>query len=732
LFYIVKVYIKILKEKIMFNFFNLPFIIMGFTSILLQIAVLRLLLSTFSGNELDIGITLSFWLIYVGLGSFTGRKIKFKNAFAFSFILIAIFAQPTVLAIKAIRPALSLEPGEIVSLFYTILATSISLFPLCFVIGTQFPLAVSYAGQYDPIPGSIHSAGKVYGIEAIGSFIGGVLFTFIISSRMNAMELCLLISLINILLALYVSDKKIIALILIIPISFYLGLNKIATALPWHGLDVSETAESKYGEITVIKVREQSSIYSNGHLLFSYPDLPVEEMKAHLPMSLHISPSRILVIGGSPGTIKEFLKYPVTGIDFVELDPKIIKISLGLLNEEDKAAIKDPRVRIIIEDGRKFIKGLKDPTYDMIILNLPQPSTASINRFYTSDFFREAKKVLKENGILALSLPKSSGYIGRSMQTASGSIYNSLRSVFKHVEVTAQEYGGLFASDSPINTNPEILEQRFAKRGIITRHFNQYIFLDAFSPFGVDYVRKRLEVIKNINTDLRPSAYIYNLILWSEVHGGEVLKYMLNFKGWQVVSVLIITLMLISFFIFKRKKRVIYYSVFSTGFSGMSFVLIILLIYQSLYGYIYEMIGLLTATFMMGLWIGTLLTKNIRRPFTLLFYLELMTIILALISPLFFREEPLFYCLILLSGIITGGQFNTANLSIGELKLAGKLYGLDLIGSFLGAFIPSIIFIPLFGVWHTLLLIAVIKAVSALMILALLKAHFSVDNSGAI
>jgi len=54
----------------------IPFLVMGITSMLLQITVLRLLLSTFSGNELDIGITLSFWLIYVGLGSYMGRKIR--------------------------------------------------------------------------------------------------------------------------------------------------------------------------------------------------------------------------------------------------------------------------------------------------------------------------------------------------------------------------------------------------------------------------------------------------------------------------------------------------------------------------------------------------------------------------------------------------------------------------------------------------------------------------------
>ena len=275
-------------------------------------------------------------------------------------------------------------------------------------------------------------------------------------------------------------------------------------------------------------------------------------------MALHPSPSRILVIGGSPGTLREFLKYPVDGIDFVELDPKIIEVSSGLLNIEDREAVKDRRVKIIVEDGRRFIKRLKKPTYDLIVLNLPQPSTASINRFYTSDFFREAKSVLKDNGILALTIPQSTGYIGRSMQTSSGSIYNSLKSVFKYVEVTAQEYGGLFASESAINTDPEILENRFAQRAINTRHFNQYIFRETFSPLNVDYVRNRLSTIKFINTDLKPSAYLYNLMLWSEVQGDKAFKYLLKVKEWHIISISVITLITISFFIFRRKRRVIF------------------------------------------------------------------------------------------------------------------------------------------------------------------------------
>lgn len=698
----------------------IPFVVMGFSSMLLQITVLRLLLSTFSGNELDIGITLSFWLVYVGLGSFTGRRLMPKHAFTLSFVLVALLSLPTAFAIKAIRPALSLGPGEAVSFALTILSTGICLFPICFIIGIQFPLAVSYSGRYDSIPSGSGAAGRVYGLEALGAFIGGVLFTFVISSRISAMELCLLLSLINILIAIYVSREKIITLVFIIPLSFYLGLHKIALTLPWHGLELSQTAESKYGEIAVIKVWGQSSIYGNGHLFFTYPDRPSEEIETHLPMTLHLSPSKILVIGGSPGTLREFLKYPIDYIDFVELDPKMVEVSLKLLDMHgDRDVVKDRRVRIIVEDGRRFIKRLKGAKYDMVFLNLPQPSTASINRFYTFDFFKEAKTVFKEDGILALTISQSTGYIGRSMQTANGSIYNSLKSVFRHVEVTAQEYGGLFASDTPINIDPETLENRFIQRNLAVRHFNQYIFRDAFSPLYVDYVRKRLGDIKIINTDLRPSAYLYNLMLWSEIHGGKVLKYLLDVRGWHIISISVFLLLAISFLISKRKRRVIYYSIFTTGFSSMSFTLAVILSYQAIYGYVYEMIGILSATFMIGLWTGTVITKHTERALRMLFYLEVTTTILALTAPVFFRAEPLFYLLILLSGAITGGQFSTANLSIGEPEAAGRLYGLDLIGSFLGAFIPSIIFIPLFGVSNTLLFIAGIKAISAAMILSL-------------
>lgn len=687
----------------------IPFIPMGFISLLLQITVLRLLLSTFSGNELDIGITLSFWLLYVGLGSFLGRRIRLKYAFAISFILIALLTQPTVLAIKAIRPVLSLEPGEIVPFTATILSTALTLFPICFVIGIQFPLAVSYLGGKD-------AAGRVYGLEALGAFIAGLFFTFVISARIPFMELSLFIALFNVLIAFYLSRRKIISFLLLIPLSFYFVFYTFAITLPWQELKLTKTLESRYGEISVIEMKGQSSIYTNGQLLFTYPNIPTEEFRAHLTMTLHASPLDVLVIGGSIGTLRELLKYPVERIDFIELDPLIVKVSSGILNAGDKKVMKDHRLNVIIEDGRRFIKRLKRAQYDLIFLNLPEPSTAGLNRFYTSDFFEEAKVVLKEDGILALTMPPSTGYIGKSMQTASGSIYNSLIAVFQHVSVTAQEYGGLFASHVSLDTNPETLGKRFVERGISTKHFTLYIFRDAFSPFGVDYVRNRLDKIELINTDLRPSAYLYNLMLWSEIHGGKIIKHLMNISEWHIASFLIFFFIVITSITYKRKRQVLYYSIFTTGFSGMSFVLAVVLAYQALYGYIYEMIGLLTAMFMIGLWIGTGVTKRTERSLTILFFLEILTAALALSAPFFFKDAFLFYGIVFLSGTFAGGQFTTANLAMDAPDTAGMLYGFDLVGSCIGSFVPAIILIPLFGVSITLMLIAAMKTLSAAMI----------------
>lgn len=689
------------------------FILMGFTSMLLQITILRLLLSVFSGNELDIGITLSFWLIYVGFGSYVGKKLSYRHTFWISFILIALLSLPTIIAIQSVRTLLSLAPGEAVSFNATVLSTGLVLLPLCFCIGIQFPLAVLHAGTSNP-------SGRIYGLESLGAFCGGILFSFIIASRVSAPEVCLALSLMNVAASVYLSKRKGLLLLSTIPILFFVIFQISEHAFLRHGAERIHVGESKSGEISVVRFGSQSSIYINGQLAFTYPDAQTDEMISHFPMTMHPSPKEILLIGGSPGIFKKLLTYPIVRLDFVELDPKIIEYSIGMLSTGvDKRAVNDPRVHIIIQDGRTFIKSRKGRHYDLIILNLPQPSTASINRFYTTEFFREVQSVLKENGILAMRISQSSGYLGRNMQIANGSVFNALGTVFRYVEVTSQEYGMIFSSDEKIGTATDVLEKRFITRGVPAHFFHQYIFRDAFSPFGVDYVRKRLSETDTINTDYRPSAYLYNLMLWSDIHGGKFLTHLLHLKISHIFSALFVLFAGISFCLFRKKMPTISFLIFTTGFAGMSFMVTALLAYQALHGYVYEMLGLLSASFMIGLWVGTTIARKMKNTLLPLFLLDLMIISISLLSVFFFIHAIPLYLTVFTAGILCGAQFSIASLSIGSSMFGGRLYALDLLGSFTGALIVSLIVIPLFGIHHALFIVAVIKTFSALMTLGL-------------
>lgn len=690
----------------------LPFFGIGFSSLLLQIILLRLLLSVFSGNELDIGITLSFWLVYIAAGSYLGRKIKHTHALAVSFLIIALLIQPSVLAIKMIRPLFSLEPGEVVSFSYVVLSTSIILLPLCLVTGTQFPLAVSYLHKPD-------ATARVYGLEAIGAFAGGILFTFVLSSRIDAFSLATLLSVLSIMIAAILLKKKHILFVIIIPLTFLTGLHQYIDRLAWHGMEVSYSAESRYGKITVLRIGDQKSVYVNGHLYYSYPDVQTEEIKSHLPMLLHPSPQEILVIGGSPGILKELLKYHVLRIDFVELDSALTETSMKILSSPaDFRAVSDPKVSIINMDGRKFVQTSSRNTYDIIILNVSRPATASMNRFYTSDFFIEAKRILRRNGILGMNIMSTAGYIGRAMQITNGSIYYSLHSVFPHVAVTSQDYGGLFASGTPISTNPVLLEKSFSQKGIATRHFSQYLIHDIFSPFNTGYVKQRLKNVRILNSDEHPSAYIYNIFLWSEMHGGRVLRYLIEPAPWQGIM-LAAAGIIIAFFTLLRKERTVYLTINTTGFASMTSVICVMLLYQARYGYVYEMIGLLAALFMIGLWSGTRIIRESGKTLPLLLLFDLAFILLALSSSFFFLTEALFYVFILLAGILTGAQFSTASFLCHGPESAGELYGFELLGSFIGAFVTSIMLVPLFGVDQTFLFVAIVKIFSTILILSL-------------
>jgi len=74
-------------------------------------------------------------------------------------------------------------------------------------------------------------------------------------------------------------------------------------------------------------------------------------LRAHLPFSLHPRPRRVLLVGGAPGVARELLKYLMWRSDYVELDPELVRVALGLLTPRTAKRFRDPRLTILNVDA---------------------------------------------------------------------------------------------------------------------------------------------------------------------------------------------------------------------------------------------------------------------------------------------------------------------------------------------------------------------------------------------
>ncbi len=675
--------------------------VFGFSAIVLQILALRLLLTASSGNELDIAVTLSAWLLTTSLGSLLGTRLTRKDLLGWSFLILGVLSPLLVVFTEVVIALLIRVPGEMPTLSDTLLASLVLLLPIGILVGVQFPLCVRELPE---------SPQRVYAFESLGAFAGGIVFTILILKGIQTEVVLFIVSFLLTATGVWLTRKRTLLVLFLIP---FIVMNTKKDILKWTSppnMVLLERMDSPYAEITLYRSGNQKSLYTSGNLYYTYPEPQTEETKVHLPMTMVNAPERVLIIGGSPLLLREALKYPVKEVVFLEVDPVLIRLAREVLSEKAQKVTEDPKVRLVREDARRFLRIDTDRRYDLLLLNLPPPSTASLNRFYTIEFFRLVKERLSPEGVFCLKLATASGYISNTLRLANGSVYRTLKEVFPFVETTSEEYGFFFASRSPILVEPRPLIERFLKRQVSTLYFHPYVIEDAFSVLKTEKVKNTLSGAGLINRDSRPVAYIYNLLFWAEVQGMKWVSGVLTPGSFKVL-ILLVVLVVVTAFVFLRKNKVINYLALSIGFSTMALSVVLILNYQSFYGYIYERVGLIIGAFMLGAFFGARLPermslfKDLRRRLLLV-----EVVILVFISSLFFvlTSEAVFYVVSFLAGLFGAVEFSLAASVVGRQQ-SGVLYALDLSGAILGATLTGLIIIPLYGVLVAFAFVGLVK-----------------------
>ncbi|MDD5194167.1 MAG: fused MFS/spermidine synthase [Candidatus Omnitrophica bacterium] len=729
----------------------------GLTAMASQIILVREFLVLSGGDELSIGIILACWLINTALGSMAlGNfipKIKSKIYWLwFSFLFLAVYLPLAIFLCRGVRVALRINPGEILQYQVLGFCAFFILLPSCALLGFIFSLACRLYEDNSPL-GSVNIA-KVYALEAIGSMLGGLLTSSVLIGMFNSFEAIALLSLLNILLGFFIilglPKKRLVAvginsIFFIICIFLFLtgawkNLETYSLKRQWPGFEVLESKNTIYANLLSLKRGNQVSFFENGTRLYTVFDKQLSEEAVHFCLLEHKNPRNILLIGaGFAGLLDEILKYPVTCVDYVELDPALVTMAKKHLPPLYTSSLQNTLVHVINTDARFFLK-TTPKKYDCIILHLGAPYSAQINRFYTYDFFRRLKLNLKNEGILSFYLNASENYINAEGADFLRSVYSTLKTVFKEVKVIPGETVYFLASDTKgeLTLDFNILMQRAKDAGLNLQYVREYYLISRLNPDKINYLNSILErnVPVRINRDFKPRLYYYGIISWgSRFRESIFTKVLKQVSEKKIYLIFALFLFGIAFFGARQPRNSISAALITAGFCQSVLQIILIYAFQVIYGYLFYKIGTLFASFMLGLgvsaWRFTKAKAPEQKTYSRLLGIQLAAAALFLILPLILSRlaslnlasiswlgaNLFFPALSLLSGLLGGAIFAQANHiylfqaeSAGIEKTAAFAYGLDLLGACFGAL--SVVFlIPIMGIFSTCFLLASLNLV---------------------
>ncbi|MCK5578583.1 MAG: hypothetical protein KAI63_03570 [Planctomycetes bacterium] len=782
------------------------FLLLGLVAVIAQTIAIREFLVVFSGNEICLGIIFAAWLIGITLGAGVGAFITDRLSWLIELLALLLIVMCFVLPaeiyfIRISRSFLDIPIGQHIP-FWSLVAMSLFiLVPFSFLLGAIFPVSCKTYSEYGIKKNRNHKSairnpnsaisvdpavqiGWVYIFEALGGLIGGVVFTFFLVERFNAWQIviltdCFLLAMTFLVLSL--SSRrfpravlKSVSLLLLVGALVIL----FSRATDWHNrtikqrwqilnekITLRESLDSKYENLAIGEYNEQFTLYANAHPVFSFPDDYTYAPLANFLLTEHPDPKNVLLIGGNEGLIKEMLKHPLDRLDYVQLDPKVIELVSKYLDEESRQVIEKNKNKILFThsvDGRYFVKHTSRK-YDLVIVDMPDPSTAMINRFYTLDFFREVKMVLTDNGVVATRSQSAVNYFSEEVGSYLGSLVDTLKQAFRYILVTPGTEAHIFATNAPgtITFDLDILDKRFKTRQIKTDHFvSPFSYESNFQlqPELIKFTARSLEERKSsvLNTDLKPVTYFFNLVLWDTITQGGIgrsrsfLQNLSRLKFRWLLMGLIVCLAVRLVYLRLTPRRAMAHQrfnsllvMFSIGFAGLALELVLLFSFQNIYGYVYQKIGLIIAFFMFGLAIGGYLANKIimkkeRDWGRVLVLIEIMIIIFALTLPVILKllisesarpfvyaiSEYLFICLVAGSGVLTGLVYPVVNklylvsspISDKVGKAAGLVDSADHFGACLGALLTGVIFIPLFGIELTCWFVAGLNLVSLVLL----------------
>lgn len=665
----------------------------GISSVAVQLITIREFLAQFHGNEFVISLILFSWLILGGIGTLVAHLItprywqpSSSRLCWLSFILAALSAVQ-IFIIRELRDFFFIH-GSSVGFYPTLAYIFLTIAPYCLLLGFILPYSLFVLRAETPD----YSGTRIYITDNIGDITGGALFSFALVFLVTPFKGIFIAGLPLVIASflLFSSTRKqrkylkiiigaaITLLVLVMGISF-----EPFSLAPSEGKLVYYH-ESRYGRIAVHQDNGQYTLFIGGVPVFSNQNQSIAEETIHYPLAQLDNPQSVLLISGEGGIMKELKKYGLKTVDYVELDPDIISVQFkfGLIENIEG-------LNVINQDGRAFLAD-SDKIYDIIILNLPEPDTFQVNRFFTDQFFSLVKRRLAPDGVLSFSMEGYDNYLAEPQRQKLSSLYNTVKNHFKHVLLMPGLKIFFLCRDISIQTD---IPARLAEKGIITQYISGYYY--------GNITKERISDLNDLMDPNTPKNSDDSPFLMRMMFSQWFAKFSTSPVGF-IAALIVLTI--IYLLRIKREEFVL----FSTGSMTMGSEILVIFAFQIFYGYIYFQIGMIVTIFLAGLLPGALLGDRLREKGKQILVLTdglLITMMGILILALKMggdRLPPFFFLVFgFMVSLACGFQFPVAlHLGGGGNSAVTRSFSADLIGAACGTLITSLVLLPYFGlIW---------------------------------
>ncbi|MDF1560476.1 MAG: hypothetical protein P1P83_09745 [Bacteroidales bacterium] len=676
----------------------------GFVSSSSQFIMMREAVILGGGTEVSAALFLWIWLIIAAAGAIAGNRSRITEVRRMIWTLLAATALAPVAFI--LMNILLLNRGETATLLQIAGILAVSIAPVTFIASLVFiRLSVIRKASSGLAPGGS------FGVETAGSVAAGVLTAMTVTLHVPNYELYLLILLlaavVSVTLLGYTVRAARISMLSLIPLAILIMIanpDLPARSLLLRGVTTVKSTDTPFGNITTaIYGGEQTVFYDHRPLFFS-SDVVSREENIHYALLQRENYEKVMLIsGGLRQHLPELEKYNIKELIYLEHDPGVI-IAEGA---RDTVA-GGMKVTVV---GHDPITELRDDeeVYDAVVQLIPPPSTLSVNRFYTVEYFRLVKEHLSEEGIFLCTPMPYYNYSPESYRKSFSPLYNALNEVFTHIAVIPGSALYTVASDYPVTT---AISRLSGSRSLENSYVNSDYLEDGEIRMRSEQIILQVDREAGMNSALRPVSSLFANILSLERMGnsGEMILLL-------AISILIP-------FLFTRRGGLM---MFASSAALAGFGMIMIFILQIAVGNIYILSAIILTLLMAGLAAGAAQGNRLS-----LTRLSVCTLILAalylaagFLSPSLVTATPRTVTAVIVlflpvAGFVTGAVYRILTTS-GAGGATGSVYASDLAGAALGYLTVATIVVPLAGTAGSCFVLAALILVSGIVASVVIK-----------